>query len=379
MRAFRHLSAMSIACALSASTLADPTTIEERAAAAARDAMDAGHIPSLTIALVSGEEIVWAGAFGYANLWAGTPATTDTVYLIGSTFKAMATVALLQHLEAGKFALDDPVNAHLGDLRIRNEDPSRPVTFRHLLTHTSGLPGDFGPHPVWGDTVPLPLKTYLERMLRVKGPPLTEWVYSNTAYTLVAYLIERMSGAEFKDYMREKLFKPLEMNDTDFAPRPDMEERLAIPYEYDAQTGKHTPAVRLKADVWPAGIVYGAVLNQANWLITNLNGGIFKGRRIIGEHTLDEMMRRQFDVFTGPVEGIWLNETSGLGLTWWVSELDGERLFAHSGSVPGYTAWIVGNRDRRTGVAILTNGHRAHPHLAELGQRCLAILADGPR
>ena len=55
-----------------------------------------------------------------------------------------------------------------------------------------------------------------------------------------------------------------------------MEERLSIPYTVDEKTGSQVAAVRLKASVWPAGIVYGTVLNQANWLITNLNGGIFK-------------------------------------------------------------------------------------------------------
>jgi CubicO group peptidase (beta-lactamase class C family) len=153
-----------------------------------------------------------------------------------------------------------------------------------------------------------------------------------------------------------------------------MEERLAIPYVVEEKTGRLTPAERLKAAVWPAGIVYGTVLDQANWLIANLNGGVFKGKRIISEQTLEQMFTRQFDQFKGPVENIWGGAEAGFGLTWWVDSRNGERYFAHSGSVPGYTAFLLGNRDRKLGFAILTNGHRAHPHLFKLANRAVDLL-----
>src|SRR6188508_3161194 len=124
-----------------------------------------GKIPSCSIALVSGDKVIWTGAYGYSNLWARTPATPSTVYVIGSTFKAMSTVALLQQMEQGKFKLDDKVNDYLTDFKIQNEDAKNPVTFRHLLTHTSGLPGGFGAFPVWGDTVPPPMAEYLSKAL----------------------------------------------------------------------------------------------------------------------------------------------------------------------------------------------------------------------
>src|SRR5690348_10688699 len=71
-------------------------------------AMEAGKIPSCTVALVDGDAIVWQKAYGYTNLWSKSPAQLDSVYLIGSTFKAMSTMALLQFVEEGKLKLDDP-------------------------------------------------------------------------------------------------------------------------------------------------------------------------------------------------------------------------------------------------------------------------------
>jgi hypothetical protein len=86
------------------------------------------------------------------------------------------------------------------------------------------------------------------------------------------------------------------------------------------------------------------------------------------------MFTRQYDQFKGPVEGLWGNGTAGFGLTWWVQERDGERWFAHSGSVPGYTAFLLGNRDQKFGFAILTNGNRAHPHLIRLADRVVDLM-----
>src|SRR4030095_1605649 len=263
----------------------------------------AGNIPSASIALVSGNQVIWTGAYGYANLWARTPAAPNTVYLIGSTFKTMSTVALLQQMEKGKFKLDDRVNDYLTDFKIQGEDPQHPVTFRHLLTHTSGLPGDFGPFPVWGDTVPPSLDEYLRKSLKVTKPPLTSVTYSNMAFTLIGYLVQKFSGMPYKQYIQERIFTPLEMTSTAFEPRPDMEERLSIPYTVDEKTGAQVGTVRLKASVWPAGLVYGTVGNQANWLIANLNGGAFRDKRIISEATLEQMFTRQYDQFKGRIEG----------------------------------------------------------------------------
>lgn len=338
-----------------------------------RRAMIEGRIPSATVALVADGRVMWAGAYGYSNQWARTPATTDTVYLIGSTFKTMSSMALLQLMEQGKFKLDDRVSDYLTEFKIQYEDAKKPVTFRHLLTHTSGMPADFGPFPVWGETVPPSMEEYLKKSLKVTEVPMEKVVYSNMAYTLIGYLVQKFSGVPFKQYIRENIFKPLEMTSTDFEPRQNMEERLSIPYVYDATNG-HTPAVRLKASVWPAGLVYGTIHDQANWLIANLNGGVFKGKRLISAEAFEQMMTRQYDKFKGPVENIWGNETAGFGLTWWAQVRNGDRYFAHSGSVPGYTAFLLGNRDKKLGFAILTNGNRAHPHLFKLADKAIDLL-----
>jgi CubicO group peptidase (beta-lactamase class C family) len=334
-----------------------------------------GRIPSIAVVCVSGDRIVWTRSAGLANVRVKTPAACDTVYLIASTFKTMSATGLLQLMEQGKFKLDDRVNDYLTDFKIEGENKRYPVTFRHLLTHTSGLPTDFGRHAVWEDQGPPALVDYLRGHTGLARRPGTRVLYSNIAFTLVAHLIERFSGIPFKDYMRKNVFAPVEMRDTAFEPRADMAERLAIPYmPVRRRTGVFRPVDWVKADAWPAGVVYGTAVDQARWLMAAVNGGVYKGKRILAESTFKEMTRRQFDRFAGPINGGWLNETSGYGLAWWVSKLNGQTVIAHSGSVNGYTAFLAGNIDRKTGVAILTNGNKAHRWLYSLALKALEGL-----
>ena len=342
-----------------------------------RRAMLDGNIPSITLALSNREGEMWSGAWGVSNLWARIPASTQTVYLIGSTFKAQSTVALLQQMEQGKFSLDDRVSDYLPDLEIRGETAGYHVTFRHLLTHTSGMPVDFGPHLVWGETAPLMLSEYLQDSLRVETPPLSGVVYSNMAYSLVAHLVQEFSGVPYKEYVRQNVWSPLGMLDTEFDISPEMEERLAVPYVPDDATGRNVATFRLKANVWPAGIVYGTIHDQARWVSFNLGDGMAGGQEVLKPETIGAMQTLQFPDMAGePMGGGWGYELPGYGLTWWTTTRGKEKYFAHSGSLPGYTAFVMGNRARGHGVSFLTNGNSAHPHLVRLSNLAMDLMAE---
>lgn len=342
-----------------------------------RRAMLDGNIPSITLALANRDGEVWSGAWGESNLWAGTPASTETVYLIGSTFKAQSTVALLQQMEQGKFELDDAVRDYLDGMEIRGEDSGNPVLFRHLLTHTSGMPVDFGPHLLWGETSPLALADYLSDSLRVATPPLEGVVYSNMAYSLVAHLVERFSGVPYKEYVRDHVWGALGMSSTEFDLTPEMEERLSVPYVPDEATGRNVATFRLKANVWPAGIVYGTIHDQARWLSFNLGDGMVGDRRVLRSETISDMQTLQFEEMAGePMGGGWGYENPGYGLTWWTTTRGEDAFFGHSGSLAGYTAFVMGNRGRGHGVVLLTNGNRAHPHLVRISNLAIDLMAE---
>ncbi|HKJ03270.1 MAG TPA: serine hydrolase domain-containing protein, partial [Longimicrobiales bacterium] len=109
-------------------------------------------IPAISVALVRGGDLAWAGAYGYANVGARVPATPDTYFSTGSTFKFVTATAILQLVEQGELDLDTPLNAFVGRaLAIEGADD---VTFRHLLSHHSGLQGPVGTVPLWSRLAP---------------------------------------------------------------------------------------------------------------------------------------------------------------------------------------------------------------------------------
>ncbi len=340
-----------------------------------RRAMVEGQIPSVTIALTAGEEIVWSAGFGETNLRTRTPATPESVYIIASTLKTMVATVVLQLVDEGHFALDDPVVGHLGGLELPAHDPANPITLRQLLTHTSGLGGGFSSVPVWADTVPRNMDRFLREGLRVLGPPGEEVRYSNPAFTLMAHMIEVATGEDFRDEVRRRIWEPLGMRSTAFAPTPRMEEVLAVPYRPAQGNGALEPLARTRFAEWPAGGAWGTVHDQARWIMASVNGGRLGDAVLLDPATAELMQTRQFDRWRGPMTGGWGGDEAGYGLAWWTTTHRGERYIAHSGSVGGYTAFIHGNPGRGLGVAILTNGNRAHPHLVRLSFLATDLMA----
>ena len=368
-------------------------------------AMTDGRIPSLTMALTAGDEILWSRGFGNANLRTRTPATPETVYIIASTLKPMIATVVMQLVEEGLIGLDDPVSPHLGDLAIRGEDPSTPITVRHLLTHTSGLRGGFSAVPVWADTVPMPMDTFLRERLVVEGPPGEAVRYSNPGFTVLGRLIQELTGNPLQEEVRARIWEPLGMTSTAFAPTPVMEEVLAVPYSPDPETGAQVPLARVRFAEWPAGGAWGTVVDQARWVAASLalahpvegvaeaegmgaGEGVADGEeatsgatpvrpegRLLSPETARLMQTLNSPDFTGPMAGGWGGAGAGYGLAWWTATLNGDRYIAHSGSVRGYTAFTHGNVDRRLGVAILTNGQRAHPHLVRVSLLATELMA----
>ena len=134
-------------------------------------AMKENGVPSISIALVRGDSIVWKAAFGYANVRMKTPATTETYYSTGSTFKAATATAIMQLVEQGKLTLDAPVNRFLGDVQIQDRlQAEKPVTFRHILSHWSGLTAGAVTKPIWGRELPKSLEAMVGTLYSVRPP-----------------------------------------------------------------------------------------------------------------------------------------------------------------------------------------------------------------
>jgi|GEM_PF-2375611 len=305
-----------------------------------------GHTGS-SVSVVKKNEIVWAKGFGHSNAEAGTPATPDTVYRCASVTKPVVTFGLLQLMEKGKFHLDDPVNHHL-DVKIRTEFEEQP-TIRDLLTHNSGMPTRVPPIFLEKDEAPN-LRDYIRDAARTVRPPRESWAYCNTGFAIVGHLIELFSGLPYDEYLRRNVLGPLEMDSSDFELTPKLRGRLAQGYKRAGGPDKPLqpvePYVLGMRPEDPAGSMFSTVMDLAKFVVANMNGGAYKGKRVLGEETVEKMHRLQAG--SG-------GSRSGMALTWFRSIHDGHAMLSHTGGLPDYTNHVAFYPEEGVGICWLSN------------------------
>jgi CubicO group peptidase (beta-lactamase class C family) len=303
--------------------------------------------PGSSLSVVQGGEVAWAKGFGYANIEKEVRALPETVYRCASVTKPVITVGLLQLMEKGKFDLGDEANSHL-DVKIRDVHGEEP-TIRDLLTHRSGMPTRVPPIYL-PDEEPLTMRGYIESEARAVRPRGEKWAYCNTAYMIVGYLIELFSGVTYDRYVAENVLEPLEMRSSAFTLTPEIRGNLAQGYKREG--GPDKPLIPVNPYILgtmpedPAGSLYSTVLDLANFVIMNMGGGKFKGRRILREETMKVMHRLQAP--SG-------NSRSGMGLTWFYSIHDGHVMLNHTGGLPDYTNNVCFYPAEEVGVCWLSN------------------------
>jgi CubicO group peptidase (beta-lactamase class C family) len=323
-------------------------------------------VPSISIALVRGDEIVWKAAFGYANVRTKTPATPETIYNAASTFKAVTATALMQLAEQGKFKLDHPVNRYLGEFPVRDRMQSeKEVTFTHILSHWSGLTtfpkrGEAAMKPIWSGELPKPLSQVIPELYSIR-PPETKYEYNNYGYGLAGFLLEKISGVEYDKYISEHVLKPLGVTTpSPFHPSPEMVEMMALPYNVVGNQPR--PAAQVFVDATPAGNAYLTAEDMARFLGAQVNGGGFQGQRILSEESVKQMQEPRF----GGIYGFGLN----------VRKLaSGATMIRHTGRLPGMSSITMGDVDAHVGVYYMAN---ATDVTSEIADAAIALLRGGP-
>ncbi|MEP6496012.1 MAG: serine hydrolase domain-containing protein [bacterium] len=299
-------------------------------------------IPSMSIALVRGDSIVWKAAFGYTNMRTRSPATTETLYSTGSSFKSVTASAVMQLVEQGKLKLDDPINQYLGDSKVHDQS-DKPVTFTHILSHWSGLTNGAETQPLWGRKLPKTLEAMTSGLSSIRAPE-TKWEYNNFAYGTAGLLVQKISGIEYEKYMVDHVLKPLGVTTAHpVYPSPEMVERMALPYKAGGSLGKPAPEVQVHFDVYPAGDIYLTAEDMARYLAAQLNSGVFHGTRILSEESVRAMHTERFGGDYG--FGFWMVHDSATGHT----------LIHHGGAIGGQRAFLIGDLDAHVGVYYMTN------------------------
>ncbi len=184
---------------------------------------EAGDPPSLSLAVVKEGELVYSGAFGLADGGKEIAATPDTVYHWWSMTKMATAVSILQLHEQGKLNLDDPVSDYLPFFTVEYPSPdSPPITIRHLLNHTSGLPDTIPAMIGWVHTADESydqtelLKQQLPNFNKLRFEPGSDSAYSNLGYMTLGVIIEAVTEERYEAYVVETVLQPLGMTQTDF-------------------------------------------------------------------------------------------------------------------------------------------------------------------
>lgn len=345
-----------------ASRKADPLDRTQRVLSCLIDrAVNEAGVPSMSIALVKDDAIVWNAAFGYANVRTRTPATSETLYSAGSTFKSVTATALMQLAEQEKFQLDDPVNRYLGAIRIQDRLQSeQAVTFEHVLSHRSGLSGEAQTKPIWGRELPKTLETLVAGLYSIRAPEL-KYEYNNAAYAMAGLLVEKISATEYERYVVERVLQPLGVTTAHpIYPSAEMVELMALPYERDKNGQAPTPVAQVHFDVYPAGDAYLTAADMARYLGAHLNGGVFNGKRILSEASVKSMHTPRF------------GGDYGLGFIVDKDE-QGHTLISHGGSIPGFNSFLLGDVDARVGVYLMCNA-RCGEERKPIAQAALKLL-----
>jgi D-alanyl-D-alanine carboxypeptidase len=315
-----------------------PSELREKIDRLAADVLVKTNVPSASVAVVKNGQIAYLKAYGNARIEPQTPATPEMRYSIGSISKQFTATALLLLQEQGKLSLDDRVSKFIPSLTRANE-----VTVRQLLSHTSGYQ-DYWPQDYVFPMMlqPVTAQKILEMWARkpLDFEPGTKWQYSNTNYVIAGVIVEKVSGMPLLQFLREKVFTPLEMKSVTDIDQEKLGEIDPTGYMRYA-LGPLRPAPKEgKGWLFAAGELAMPAHDLARWDIS-----------IIEQKLMKPSSYREFETEVLLKNG--LGTHYGLGVD--VGTEAGHHVLSHSGSVSGFTAENIIFPEERVAVAVLTN------------------------
>lgn len=327
-------------------------------------------LPAVAVAMVDGDEVVWAEAFGDADPEAGTAATASTVWRVGSVSKLFTDIAIMQLVERGELDLDAPVATYLPDFRPANAFGTE-ITLRQLMAHRSGLVREPPVGNYFDPTEPSLEATVASlNETQLVYAPETRTKYSNAAIATVGRVLEVTQGTPFVEYVDRAVLEPLGMDDTAFEPRPDLEARLAAARMWTVD-GRTSEAPTFQLGMAPAGSMYTTVSDLGRFMSALFAGGEGERGRVLSRESLEAMWTPQFAA---------AGATTGFGIGFAVSDLEGHRRVGHGGAIYGFATELQALPDRGLGVVVVTSldiANTVTERLAHSALRLMLAAADG--
>lgn len=370
---FEHRFPRTLACLLlfvlglaSPSTAQDYTISAEKRTqieAAVSKFMSSTHVPGLSLAVIENGELEWAAGFGFADLENNVPASEHTLFRLGSISKSLTATAAMELSEKGKLDLDAPVQKYCPAFPQK----SAPITTRLVMGHLAGIrhyksssqdDPEVGNTRHFDDPIQAGLNFFKNDPLL--SSPGTQFHYSTQGYTLVGCVMEGASGTKYTEFMRQSVFRPAGMEQT----QPD--DRFAIiPYRtrfyQKTKSGKVENADFLDSSYKiPGGGWLSSAEDMARFEVAVLNSHLMKPA------TRDLMWTP-----LKPSEG----QANGYALGWGTFKENGTLYVGHSGGQQGCSTDFLIAPERRAAVVVLTNMEDIPAN--DLSKEILQVLDHG--
>jgi CubicO group peptidase (beta-lactamase class C family) len=284
------------------------------------------HTPGVSVAIVHRDGPEWIAGLGKADVAGNHAATADTLFRIGSTSKAFASLSILKLAAEGKLSLDDPVHNLIPEIWFENRwEATDPVRVVDLLEHTTGW-DDMHLAEYAKDAKGMTLRQgldYYQRSRVSRWRPGTRMAYCNSGPAVAAYIVEKLTGQRFEDYVTQNFFLPIGMKTATYFEQPS--PQLTTLYQADGKTPNPYWNILLR----PAGAINASANDMAAYVRFYLNRGAVGGAQVVPAVFIDRMETptRTWEAQQGL--------KAGYGLSNYTSIHDGFVYHGHNGGVNG--------------------------------------------
>ncbi len=277
-------------------------------------------VAGVVISVVNNGKVIFAKGYGFSDVGKRTPVTADaTLFRPGSISKLFTWTAVMQLVQEGKLDLDRDVNDYL-DFKIPSTYP-KPITLRNIMTHTPGFEETIQELFVKDAKDLTPLDQYVKKHLPNRiYPPGTIPAYSNYATTMAGYIVQRVSGQDYYDYIEQHILKPLDMTRSTFRQPlpPDLKPMMSKGYEVASEPAHDFEYV----EAAPAGSSSVTAMDMTHFMLAHLQDGKYEGAQILKPETIQFMHSRQFAN---------LPDMNAMCLGFYEETRNGHRIIGHAG------------------------------------------------
>jgi len=312
------------------------------------------EIPGVAVLVVKDGKIVVAKGYGVKELGINEKVDANTLFMIGSNTKAFTGTALALLEQEGKLNLEDKVVKYLPDFKMKDEWVTENLNLLDIVSHRMGLETFQGDFMYW--TSDLTSDEVIQKfgMLTPKYDFRTKYGYTNAGYAIAGKVIEKVSGLSWADFLKEKIFKPLDMNRT-VSLSVDFKNASNIAKPHTFVDGKMSVIQIQNIDnLAPCGSISSSVNDLSHWVIAQLDSGKYNEQSVIPFSAIEKT--RQLLSIQRRVRHPY-NKThySLYGMGWAFQDYEGREIIMHTGGVNGFVTSVTLIPEEKLGIVVLTN------------------------